>query len=172
MNTVSYEAPFVNLWAGFWTVEVAPSPKFHAHEVGFPVEVSVNRTLPLEPDSAQLKFATSGVGIGVVVTTVVAVAVGFGVDGAVAVVVTVVVTTVVAVVVVVTVAVGMTVTVAVGVAMVRVVEVTVVAPPIKSSFAMITPDVTSRKRTATGPAGRDAGVTPVSVFVRVNPDPV
>ena len=29
---------------GFCTVEVDPSPKFHAHDVGDPVEVSVNDT--------------------------------------------------------------------------------------------------------------------------------
>jgi hypothetical protein len=29
-------------WLGFCNVEVAPSPKFHCHEIGDPVEVSVN----------------------------------------------------------------------------------------------------------------------------------
>jgi hypothetical protein len=32
----------VNVWLGFWVVEDSPSPKFHCHEVGFPVDVSVN----------------------------------------------------------------------------------------------------------------------------------
>ena len=32
------------VWLGFWTVLVAPSPKFHCQEAGDPVEVSVNCT--------------------------------------------------------------------------------------------------------------------------------
>jgi hypothetical protein len=32
------------VWLGFWAVLVAPSPKFHAQEVGDPKEVSVNCT--------------------------------------------------------------------------------------------------------------------------------
>jgi hypothetical protein len=32
------------VWAGFWEVAVEPSPKLHDHEVGVPVEVSVNWT--------------------------------------------------------------------------------------------------------------------------------
>src|SRR5687767_2660409 len=34
----------VNVWAGFRSVDVAPSPKSHAQDVGLPVEVSVNAT--------------------------------------------------------------------------------------------------------------------------------
>jgi hypothetical protein len=34
----------VNAWLGFWDVLVPPSPKFHCHEVGLPVDVSVNAT--------------------------------------------------------------------------------------------------------------------------------
>jgi hypothetical protein len=34
----------VNAWLGFWEVLVPPSPKFHCHEVGLPVDVSVNAT--------------------------------------------------------------------------------------------------------------------------------
>jgi hypothetical protein len=33
-----------NVWLGFWTVLVDPSPKPHCQEVGEPVEVSVNCT--------------------------------------------------------------------------------------------------------------------------------
>ncbi|MCG7851115.1 MAG: hypothetical protein MIO92_01190 [Methanosarcinaceae archaeon] len=33
-----------NVWLGFCEVLVPPSPKFHCHEVGPPVEVSVNAT--------------------------------------------------------------------------------------------------------------------------------
>ena len=33
-----------NVWLGFWEVLVPPSPKFHCHEVGLPVDVSVNAT--------------------------------------------------------------------------------------------------------------------------------
>jgi hypothetical protein len=32
----------VYVWLGFCDVEVPPSPKFHSHDVGDPVEVSVN----------------------------------------------------------------------------------------------------------------------------------
>lgn len=39
-----YDAVAMNVWLGFWAVLVAPSPKFHCHEVGEPVEVSVNCT--------------------------------------------------------------------------------------------------------------------------------
>jgi hypothetical protein len=31
-----------NVWLGFREVLVPPSPKFHSHEVGLPVDVSVN----------------------------------------------------------------------------------------------------------------------------------
>ena len=34
----------VKVCAGLRSVDVAPSPKSHAHEVGLPVEVSVNDT--------------------------------------------------------------------------------------------------------------------------------
>ena len=34
----------VYAWLGFWEVLVPPSPKFHCHEVGLPIEVSVNAT--------------------------------------------------------------------------------------------------------------------------------
>jgi hypothetical protein len=33
-----------NVWDGFWTVLVDPSPKLHCHEVGEPVDVSLNCT--------------------------------------------------------------------------------------------------------------------------------
>ena len=33
-----------NVWLGFWEVLVPPSPKFHCHAVGPPVDVSVNAT--------------------------------------------------------------------------------------------------------------------------------
>ena len=33
-----------NVWLGFWAVLVDPSLKFHDHEVGVPVDVSVNCT--------------------------------------------------------------------------------------------------------------------------------
>jgi len=74
----------VNLCVGCF-VEVAPPPQFHDHEVAPPVDVSVKRTFPLEPDSTLLKFAASRTGVGVAVF----VAVGVAVTVAVAVVVVV-----------------------------------------------------------------------------------
>jgi hypothetical protein len=38
------DAAVANVWLGFWTVLVDPSPKLHCQEVGEPVEVSVNCT--------------------------------------------------------------------------------------------------------------------------------
>ena len=50
---------------GFWAVDVPPSPKLHDHDVGVPVEVSVNVTESgLVPDvGVPVKFVTGG-GIG------------------------------------------------------------------------------------------------------------
>jgi hypothetical protein len=49
-------------WVGFWRVEVVPSPKFHAHELGEFVDVSVNKTVrgasPVV--GVTVKFATGG----------------------------------------------------------------------------------------------------------------
>jgi len=43
------------VWLGFWAALVAPSPKFHSHEVGAPVEVSVNCTACPAAGEAGLK---------------------------------------------------------------------------------------------------------------------
>ncbi|OPY47700.1 MAG: hypothetical protein A4E42_00261 [Methanoregulaceae archaeon PtaU1.Bin222] len=53
------------MWAGFWRVEVVPSPKFQDHAVGFSVtivdEVSVNWTLSgFGHWDMKVKFATGG----------------------------------------------------------------------------------------------------------------
>ena len=47
---------------GFWAVDIFPSPKFHDHEVGLPVEVSVNVTKSgFDPDvGVPVNFATGG----------------------------------------------------------------------------------------------------------------
>jgi len=167
VSMTSYEAPLVNLWTGCWAVDVAPSPKFHDHNEGLPVEVSVKRTFPLEPDASQLKFATRGTGVGVEVAVGVAVIVAVAVGVAVVVGVVVIVVRVL-----VTVAVGEGVIVVVRVGVVGVADVSDGAGPIRFSFAITTFAVTSMRRTATGPAGRDAGVTPCNDAVRINPDPV
>jgi hypothetical protein len=39
-----FEPAVVKVWFGFRELAVEPSPKFQAHEVGVPVEVSVNWT--------------------------------------------------------------------------------------------------------------------------------
>ena len=44
IRVTEYEPSVVNVWLGFCAVLVAPSPKFHCHEVGVPVDVSVNAT--------------------------------------------------------------------------------------------------------------------------------
>jgi hypothetical protein len=165
----------VKLCVGCWTVDVAPSPKFHDHEVELPFDVSVKRIFPLVPDSALLKFAASGTGVGVgvavfvTVGVAVAVAVAVGVGVAIVVVVTVAagvgVSVVVAVVV--TVVVGVVLVVVTGVA-VRVAD----SPFTRSSLAITTPDVASTNRTAIGPAGRETNVAPVSEPVRTKPEPV
>jgi hypothetical protein len=36
------DAAAIKEWLGFWTVLVDPSPKFHCHEVGEPVDLSRN----------------------------------------------------------------------------------------------------------------------------------
>ena len=49
---------------GFWAVELKPSPKSHDHDVGPPVEVSVNCTVwPAEGDGGEkVKFGGGGRG--------------------------------------------------------------------------------------------------------------
>jgi len=42
VNATVYDDALVNVWLGFCSVDVPPSPKFHCQEVGFEVEVSVN----------------------------------------------------------------------------------------------------------------------------------
>jgi hypothetical protein len=42
VNVTVLEPAVVNAWLGFCDDEVVPSPKLHCHEVGDPVEVSVN----------------------------------------------------------------------------------------------------------------------------------
>jgi hypothetical protein len=44
-----------NAWLGFWAALVPPSPKSHAHDVGPPVDVSVNCTACPSPGEAGLK---------------------------------------------------------------------------------------------------------------------
>ena len=44
VNVTVFEPAVVKAWLGFWAVLVPPSPKLHNHEVGLPVEVSVNAT--------------------------------------------------------------------------------------------------------------------------------
>jgi hypothetical protein len=47
LDTVSvtvFDPAVAYVWLGFCDVEVVPSPKFHCHEVGDPVEVSENCT--------------------------------------------------------------------------------------------------------------------------------
>jgi len=44
VRLTEYVPAAVYVWFGFCTVAVAPSPKFHAHAVGDPVEVSLNCT--------------------------------------------------------------------------------------------------------------------------------
>ena len=57
--------------AGFWVVAVVPSPKFHSHEVGAPVEVSVNwtgsRTCTLVADAVNDDVGATGAGVTVIV---------------------------------------------------------------------------------------------------------
>jgi hypothetical protein len=54
------------VFAGFWAVEVVPSPNSHDHAVGVPVEVSVNCTSSgAVPDvGVAVKFATTPAGGG------------------------------------------------------------------------------------------------------------
>jgi hypothetical protein len=42
VSRTRYVPGAVNVWAGLLADEVEPSPKLHAHEVGFPVDWSVN----------------------------------------------------------------------------------------------------------------------------------
>jgi hypothetical protein len=47
LDTVSvtvFDPAVEYVWLGFCSVDVVPSPKFHDHDVGVPVEVSVNCT--------------------------------------------------------------------------------------------------------------------------------
>ena len=39
-----FEPAVAKAWLGFWAVDVDPSPKLHDHDVGVPVDVSVNCT--------------------------------------------------------------------------------------------------------------------------------
>jgi hypothetical protein len=55
-----YEAPFLYLCDGFWTVDVPPSPNVQDHDVGEPVDASWNTTLPLLPLSAKVNAAVNG----------------------------------------------------------------------------------------------------------------
>ena len=56
------------MWLGFWPVPLDPSPKSHAHEVGFPVDVSVNFAVnggcPLTGAAVKDAFTSTGPGIG------------------------------------------------------------------------------------------------------------
>ncbi len=52
---VTVSAPAVaKAWLGFWAELVDPSPKFQLHEVGLPVDVSVNWTAWLTTGEAGL----------------------------------------------------------------------------------------------------------------------
>ena len=42
VSETEYEPAVANVCVGFWEVETPAPPKFHDHEVGPPVEVSVN----------------------------------------------------------------------------------------------------------------------------------
>ena len=44
VRVTTVDLAVVKVWVGFCTVEVDPSPKLHDHDVGVPVEVSVNCT--------------------------------------------------------------------------------------------------------------------------------
>jgi hypothetical protein len=44
VNVTVFDPAVANVWLGFREVLVPPSPKFHCHEVGLPVDVSVNAT--------------------------------------------------------------------------------------------------------------------------------
>jgi hypothetical protein len=55
-----------NVWSGFWSVLVSPSPKVHDHDVGVPEEVSVNCTARFttgEPGE-NVNAATGAEGVG------------------------------------------------------------------------------------------------------------
>jgi hypothetical protein len=41
----AYEPAAAKAWLGFWSVLVEPSLKFQLHEVGLPLELSVNWTI-------------------------------------------------------------------------------------------------------------------------------
>jgi hypothetical protein len=41
VNDTVLDPVVANVWLGFWEVLVPPSPKFHCHDVGLPVDVSV-----------------------------------------------------------------------------------------------------------------------------------
>jgi hypothetical protein len=59
-------------WLGFFAVLVAPSPKFHCQEVGFPEVVSANCTDCPGPGVAGLKTKVAGEGKGITVRVLVA----------------------------------------------------------------------------------------------------
>jgi metal-sulfur cluster biosynthetic enzyme len=44
VNVTVFDPAVVNVWLGFREVLVPPSPKFHCHDVGLPVDVSVKAT--------------------------------------------------------------------------------------------------------------------------------
>jgi hypothetical protein len=72
--SVTVCVPAVNVCAGFRSVEVPPSPKFHDHDVGLPVEASMNDTASgAVPDSGETVNEETGVGAAATVTVLVAV---------------------------------------------------------------------------------------------------
>src|SRR5204863_8639375 len=63
VSFTTYVPDFENRWLGFFTVDVftvpeAVSPKIHDHEVGEPVDVSVNCSVRTFPEDATPKEAT------------------------------------------------------------------------------------------------------------------
>lgn len=70
-NATEYDAALLYRWVGFCNVLVAPSPKFHPHDVGAPVEVSVNRTTSpgFGDEGDHVKFATGAAGAVEIVLT-------------------------------------------------------------------------------------------------------
>jgi hypothetical protein len=49
VSETAYVPVVANVWLGFCAVLVPPSPKLHDHDVGVPVDASVNWTVWLTP---------------------------------------------------------------------------------------------------------------------------
>ena len=58
------QVPGLNVWLGFWRVDVPPSPKVHAQVAGVPVDASVNWTLsgPSPVSGVPLNTAVGAIG--------------------------------------------------------------------------------------------------------------